>query len=728
MAWRLPARVDAPLAAAAGPDLEGAASYNPRAGGFVRGLALLAQPPRTPAQRRKPEKHGVKRGSYVCGKCGLPKKGHQCEFKDRDVPPRKFSRTSGERRAQRRLAHSAGGGSGSSGGQAHHQQGNGLPVHHSTLMDGGRRHDGRLFGGDASSPEGGLPPETPTAAQRRAPYELTPSPPNSSVAPAAIAPQHQLWTLDVSARSFASRGPARFVLPSGAPADGACASPVARRPLALPRGVLAQAELPHASQVALLGALALPEAVVLQLLGTLPPDALFAAGATCRRWRALAECTCRGAETASIVLGGGGVPPAPLLRRVGERCAGLRSLSLRTCVVVDDALLAAAGAALPRLASLRLDAPRELNAVTKVGLAALATALPNLADLRLDGAAALVELDIASASLARLWISGAENLQSVSLACPALRSLALDLDDAGAAPVEPDGGRVVSVARGVAESCNGLRELSVATGSLTDAAAAALLSGDPSSVRALCLTRGAGVTDDTARIIASRCVGLELLDLSESAKLTDAGVATATAPFAATLRRLLLAQCAGLTQRAAVDALDALHHLEQLDVGGSLSGYEPPAEAPPAATPGSPLVKPVARRRSARNVAAPVTGEAELTPSFADGPGGWHGPASAVGLLVGARPPLKLASRSLRQLSLRGCVTVEQVELSGLVGLEFLDVSGCDALGPDAISLHGLRRVRAVLAEACPDGLVDALRWSGPRGCFVHTAPLPAVA
>eukprot|EP00235_Prasinoderma_singulare_P007051 CAMPEP_0119171242 /NCGR_PEP_ID=MMETSP1315-20130426/23641_1 /TAXON_ID=676789 /ORGANISM="Prasinoderma singularis, Strain RCC927" /LENGTH=104 /DNA_ID=CAMNT_0007165057 /DNA_START=96 /DNA_END=406 /DNA_ORIENTATION=+ len=57
----------------------------PSHAGMLRASQEVERP--SSASGRRSAQTGKSRGSYMCSRCGQPKRGHVCPYKDKDAPP-----------------------------------------------------------------------------------------------------------------------------------------------------------------------------------------------------------------------------------------------------------------------------------------------------------------------------------------------------------------------------------------------------------------------------------------------------------------------------------------------------------------------------------------------------------------------------------------------------------------------------------------------------------------
>lgn len=147
------------------------------------------------------------------------------------------------------------------------------------------------------------------------------------------------------------------------------------------------------------------------------------------------------------------------------------------------------------------------------------------------------------------------------------------------------GSREIEVMRLVAEQCTALTSLSVHSPCLTDQALEALLSNQPSGLKALAITGAWELTSDGfSRALGAMVPGqplLKELDISGCRGLTDSTLAAVARTFGRTLERLHAAGCPALTRSGVQRLLASTPMLRVLDLGYSLvnAPTEPPREA-----------------------------------------------------------------------------------------------------------------------------------------------------
>ncbi len=435
------------------------------------------------------------------------------------------------------------------------------------------------------------------------------------------------------------------------------------------------------------------DAAWLRVFSLLPVEALAAAACVSRRFRWLSRRVLHATVEATLVLRAPKPSPESTIAGVLRCAPALRVLVLVATAgtPLTDAICARVARAAPaQLASVCLSvAPGGANLVTGAGLVALAAA-PGVTALQVDGAAAVTSLTLQAPRLRRFALRGAAHLGGVTLDCPALEALDLDLSAADelssalrSAERVVDSRDGASLARDALAGCPLLSSLSLLVPGCGDAVAIAI-AGAPctASLRALALPRASPTLTDTGvAAVVSTCDSLQSFELIGAPVITDSTLQSiAASPCAHKICNLALPGCSGLTRDAVSLALPSLPSLRTLDIAQSLIG-------PPAA------VAPPRKRAAALHAAAP-------------------GATQAAELL--------LSSQSMRCVSLNACTAVSSLRidcpvLRGL-GLRGSAVQDVEFVGPhpqlrvlDGVSArsgmcHGLRE-----AVAC------GMRASGPE-------------
>jgi hypothetical protein len=497
------------------------------------------------------------------------------------------------------------------------------------------------------------------------------------------------------------------------------------------------------------------------VFAALPVESLAAAACVSRRFAWLSARVLRATTAATLVLRpraldaphrapaslAGLLRAAPALRCLTLAAAPGAPLSDALCVAlaraahagslaaISDAPASASSASPPacfpaQLGSITLTvAPcGGENGVTGAGVAALAGAA-GIHTLVVEAAAGVSSLALRAPSLRRFALRGACGLRHVSMACPALEALTLELAPAtAAAPLVPTraaralaaaasfdaaGDAAATLARAALAGCPALRVLRFAAPRCGDAVASALASaaaasphyGAP-SLRTLSLPFcGAYLSDAGVAALAAACPALEALDLGGASALSDTSLRVLVDAYGHTLCRLTLPGCPGLSREGIACAISGLRRLETLDLAHTLvaqSGVghacgdadaDADADAPllplplglrsPAAFTstrgGIAIASPVKKRHASFAAAAPAAAGA------------------AVGSAQGSTGPLCIASASLRVLSLQGCSAVAALSAE-CPRLAALQLAACGALQTVALPRCG------ALRGVCADG------------------------
>jgi hypothetical protein len=512
------------------------------------------------------------------------------------------------------------------------------------------------------------------------------------------------------------------------------------------------------------------------VFAALPAESLAAAACVSRRFAWLSARVLRATVEATLIL-----PPPP--RAAAASLAGLlraapslRALTLAAApgAPLCDALCAAlaraanagtlapfadASSASSSFAALPLLPPSSFpaglcsvtltaaeggeNGVTGAGVAALAAAA-GVHTLVVEAADGVSSLSLRAPRLRRFALRGACGLRHVSMACPALEALTLELapaHDASAralplraappAALSSSSDAAAALARAALAGCPALRVLRFGAPRAGDATATALAAvaacaphyGAP-SLRTLSLPfAGDTLSDVGVAALASAYPGLEALDLSGACALSDGALRHVIDAYGHSLRRLSLPGCPGLSRDAVAAAAAGLRRLEALDLGHSLVaqsssgvGYDtsdvlllPLGLRSPAAFGAGrmgTMASPVKKRHAAFTAAA--------APALA-----------AAGSAHGSTGPLCIASGSLRVLSLQGCTAVAALTAE-CPRLGALQLAGCAAL--QTVALPRCGALRGVCADGARRGAggraAAAAAAAGAHGCGLGAGAL----
>ena len=394
---------------------------------------------------------------------------------------------------------------------------------------------------------------------------------------------------------------------------------------------------------------------------------------------------------------------------VARRSPGLEVLRLQlegAGACFGDAAAAALAAACPKnLRQLKVSVGSGGRvALSGPGLQALLQACGSLESLELWGCAGLRELRLKAPLLRDLHLFGCESLEELRLECPLLEALSLDTlsrcpdvcevevatgTRSGRpgllAPPSPVTDAVaVRLLRQVAENCPGLTWLHIACPAVGDLALEALVSGPaPPPLQHLAVVHSA-MTDAGAEALSEALAGgsrLTHLDLSGNAALSERTLEAVARAFRKSLQALNVAGCPQLSVSGVQVLAQTLPRLTTLDCGYSLLALASEERAP-----GRPR-----RSHRRRDSFDGTDAEDEL-----------------------AAATLSLSSPRLRTLSLWGCSAVRSVNLA-CPKLRELCLRGCTGLQSEhmALSCPRLAVVRTGDgALALREGLPRRLRFS----------------
>ncbi|CAN6356881.1 unnamed protein product [Urochloa humidicola] len=165
-----------------------------------------------------------------------------------------------------------------------------------------------------------------------------------------------------------------------------------------------------------------PGEVLVEVLRRMAPRGVAAAAGVSSGWRDCARRVWRGAE--EVRLRASSVRPVGALM---ARCPKLARLVLRMDSDVDATMLACIAFSCPNLQSLDISmANSAVNRISADELSRFVSEKRSLSVLKLDGCNSLSFLNINSSSLATLWLSGLCSLNKAVMNCPNLNELSLD--------------------------------------------------------------------------------------------------------------------------------------------------------------------------------------------------------------------------------------------------------------------------------------------------------------
>ena len=262
------------------------------------------------------------------------------------------------------------------------------------------------------------------------------------------------------------------------------------------------------------------------------------------------------------------------------------------CELTDAALESFAGSCGAPLETLKVSfRTSEHNFVTGEGISgAVSHMRSTLRRLSVEGCLMVTELHIESPVLRTLHLGAAANLKQLSLSCPAMRELSVDLLPPADMPV-----LLHSVAQRFMQTrstaaiqcttrilpnairgCGPLASLHVSALGLTDDGLEAVLKEcDPSAMRHLSITHCPLVTDQGVDAICNYCHELQSIDLSGCTLVGDHAVRAVAKEFTHTLTRLQVAACPRITSGCLTECLGLLPELRVLDAGYSMQMENP---------------------------------------------------------------------------------------------------------------------------------------------------------
>eukprot|EP01018_Ginkgo_biloba_P003831 Gb_31219 [translate_table: standard] len=489
-------------------------------------------------------KMGKKRGSYNCGKCGQPKKGHTCVDTAPDTPShRDLSPYNVTARSQ----------SDSPSCNTPMQRNHGTERSNSCRS---LRMDDNVGGSDNNNNDNAnnktrlLPHESPLGYQG-----IVHTPQTSS----ARGTKRSLSMVE-GIRPCASRANkvAKIGLCKGSSPSSSISSYSSNgrheRPMDFDADVDSVDSICDQT-----GSSKLSAACMVEVLKRLPPSSLLAASNVCSQWRQCARHVWSAVRETRLLVAhaGQGYIPAIL-----KKCPNLMHLTLDVRSEIDDTLMNFIALSTPCLASLEIHISEGgINRVTGVGFNRFVEECKTLSSLKLEGCTSIRSLHISSAHLATLWLADCYSINSTVINCPVLTELSLDF-----VPQADDSTDLCNMIEKLGQSCPRLSKLHVASPRLNHFAVLALASANFRFLFMLSFTFGSEITDDSVAAVATSCYNLQLLDLSGSS-ITDKGLGIICNAFSRTLSKLLIATCPNISAAGLQTVASQLPFLQLLDCG-----------------------------------------------------------------------------------------------------------------------------------------------------------------
>ncbi|MCL7046453.1 hypothetical protein MKW94_012350 [Papaver nudicaule] len=300
-----------------------------------------------------------------------------------------------------------------------------------------------------------------------------------------------------------------------------------------------------------------------EVLRRLPPPALLSAAKVCKGWRDCSRKIWKSAEELRLR-----VPVRAKVWFIGsvlQKCTGLLRLSLTMQSDVDSTMFACIAFSCPNLQSMEIrTTDKAINRITGDELSRFVADKLSLTSLKIEGCSNLGSLTLSSSSLSTLWISDLYCLSKMVFNCPNLKELSLDF-----ARQENDSTDLTTMVDSLGRTCPNLQNIHIASLRLSHDAVLALTAANMSYLRMLSLILGSGITDASVASITSTYPDLELLDLSGSS-ISDSGIGMICNELSESLCRLLLALCPNITSSGIQFAAAQLPHLELMDCGMTL--------------------------------------------------------------------------------------------------------------------------------------------------------------
>ncbi|KAI3841999.1 hypothetical protein MKX03_023034 [Papaver bracteatum] len=300
-----------------------------------------------------------------------------------------------------------------------------------------------------------------------------------------------------------------------------------------------------------------------EILRRLPPPALLSAAKVCKGWRDCSRKIWKSAEELRLR-----VPVRAKVWFIGsvlQKCTGLLRLFLTMQSDVDSTMFACIAFSCPNLQSMKIrTTDKAINRITGDELSRFVADKRFLTSLKIEGCSNLGSLTLSSSSLSILWISDLYCLSKMVFNCPNLKELSLDF-----ARQENDSTDLTTMVDSLGRTCPNLQNIHIASLRLSHATVLALTAANMSYLRMLSLILGSGITDASVASITSTYPDLELLDLSGSS-ISDGGIGMICNELPESLCRLLLALCPNITSSGIQFAAARLPHLELMDCGMTL--------------------------------------------------------------------------------------------------------------------------------------------------------------
>ncbi|KAJ0691838.1 putative F-box domain, leucine-rich repeat domain superfamily, F-box-like domain superfamily [Helianthus annuus] len=305
----------------------------------------------------------------------------------------------------------------------------------------------------------------------------------------------------------------------------------------------------------------LPVSCLWEVMRRLPPPALLSAAKVCTGWRDVSKRLWKAAEELRLR-----VPANIQVGYVGsvlQKCPALVRLSLTMQSDMDSTMLACIAFACPNLESLEIVmCEGSFNRITGGDeLGRFVADKRCLTTLKMEGCSNLGAFVLCSNTLSTLWLSDLHSLSKMVFNLPNLNEISLDFSRQ-----ENDSTDLASMMDGLGRSCPKLNNIHIASLHLSHSVVLSLTAAQLRELRMLSLVLGSEITDASVAAISKCYSNLELLDLSGSS-ISDSGLGMICNVFPETLTRLLVALCPNITSSGIQFATAQLPLLELIDCG-----------------------------------------------------------------------------------------------------------------------------------------------------------------
>lgn len=302
---------------------------------------------------------------------------------------------------------------------------------------------------------------------------------------------------------------------------------------------------------------------MLEVLKRLPPSSLLAASNVCTLWRRYVHSVWSAVEETRLLVSHHRKGSVFIIL---QKCPNLKHLILDVKSEIDDDLLRTIANLTPCLASLEIQISQGgINSVTGDGLNYFISTSISIQTFKLENCKDIRNLNIRSAHLGTLWLADCYSMMTMVIDCPSLTELSLTF-----APEEDDSTDLCNLIENLGQGCPRLSKLHIASPRLKHSVVLALASANFRFLHMLSLTFGLEITDASVVSLASSFNNLQLLDLSGSS-ITDRGLGIICNAFSGTLSKLLIALCPNISVAGLQMVAMQLPFLQLLDCGMTIS-------------------------------------------------------------------------------------------------------------------------------------------------------------